>query len=76
VAELEAALAANKGQLESTTVKVINQNLAIIDQAIDQARQALAADPGSSYLSNHLAGALRQKVELLRRVTGLSAVQS
>ena len=76
VAELEQALVANKGQLDSGTVKVIRQNLQIIDQAIDQARQALAADPGSTYLSNHLAGALRQKVELLRHVTGLSAVQS
>jgi len=76
VAELEQALTANKGQLDSATVKVIKQNLAIIDRAIDQARQALAADPGSTYLSNHLAGALRQKVELLRRVTGLTAVQS
>jgi hypothetical protein len=76
VAELEQALSANKGQLDSATVKVIKQNLAIIDRAIDQARQALAADPASPYLSNHLAGALRQKVELLRRVTGLSAVQS
>jgi hypothetical protein len=76
VVELEQALVANRGQLDTVTVRIIEQNLAIIDQAIDQARTALAADPGSVYLSTHLAATLKRKVELLRRVTGLTAVQS
>ncbi|MBI4502753.1 MAG: zf-HC2 domain-containing protein [Gemmatimonadetes bacterium] len=75
VVELERALAANRGQLDTLTVRVIRQNLAIIDQAIDQARRALAADPGSAYLNDHLAGTLRRKIELLRQVT-LLTVQS
>jgi hypothetical protein len=57
-------------------VRIIKQNIAIIDQAIDQAQRALAADPANPYLSNHLAGTLRRKVELLRRATALNAVQS
>lgn len=76
VVELEQALSDNRGQLDSATVRVIRQNLALIDQAIDQARSALLADPGSVYLSNHLAGTLKRKVELLRRVTALTATQS
>ena len=76
VVELEQALAANRGHLDSATVRVIRQNLALIDQAIDQARGALLADPGSLYLSDHLAGTLRRKVELLRRVTALTASES
>ena len=75
VVELEQALSANQGDLDSVTVRVIQQNLAIIDRAIDQARSALAADPGSVYLSNHLAGALKRKIELLRRAASLT-VQS
>jgi len=76
VTELEQALAANKGNLDSSTVRIIQQNIAISDQAIDQARTALARDPGSVYLSNHLASTLKRKVELLRRATALTAVQS
>jgi hypothetical protein len=76
VVELEQALAANRGHLDSATVRIIRQNLALIDQAIDQARRALLADPGSLYLSDHLAGTLKRKVELLRRVTALTATES
>jgi hypothetical protein len=76
VVALEQALAANRGQLDTATVRVIRQNLAIMDQAIEQAQSALAADPGSVYLSNHLAGTLKRKVELLRRATALTAIQS
>src|SRR5438046_1633477 len=67
VVELQQALSANQGDLDSTTVRVIQQNLAIIDQAIDQARRALAADPASVYLRKPLAGAIKQQVGVLRR---------
>jgi len=76
VAELEHALAQNRSRLDTTTVRIVEQNLAIIDRAIDQARRALASDPGSTYLNDHLAGTLKRKVELLLRVTALTAVQS
>ena len=72
VVELQQALSANQGDLDSTTVRVIQQNLAIIDQAIDQAQRALASDPGNVYLNNHLAGALKRKIELLRRAASLT----
>jgi hypothetical protein len=75
VAELQQTLDANRNRLDTATVRVIRQNLAIIDQAIAQARQALAADPASVYLSDHLARTLRRKIELLREATSLT-VQS
>jgi hypothetical protein len=76
VAELERALTRNRNRLDTATVRIVEQNLTIIDRAIDQARRALASDPGSTYLNDHLAGTLKRKVELLRRVTALTAVES
>ncbi len=44
----------------------------IIDQAIAQAREALAGDPANSYLSGHLVEARRRKLDLLRRAAALA----
>jgi len=52
-------------------VRVVRQNLAVINQAIAEARTALERDPGSTYLNLHLANTMRRKVELLRRVNAL-----
>ncbi len=76
VFELEDILARNEGRLDSATVHVVRQNLAVIDRAIDEARRALAADPGNTYLNLHLADTMRRKVELLRRANALAAAQS
>jgi len=76
VVDLERAVADGRDRLDSVTVRVIEENLAIIDQAIAQARAALAADPGSLYLNNHLAGTLKRKIDLLQRVSRLAAVRS
>jgi anti-sigma factor RsiW len=69
VAELRLALEASRrtGRLDSATVRVVEQSLATIDSAIVQAQHALAADPSSAYLSQHLAETLRRKSELVRR---------
>lgn len=76
VAELEQALAENRGQLDTATVRIIRNNLAIIDQAIEQARRALLADPGSLYVNSHLAATLRRKIDLLRQATALRVTRS
>jgi hypothetical protein len=73
VAELEALLEQNRDRLDSVTVRVVEQNLAIIDRAIAEARAALAADPSDVYLNTHLANTMRRKVELLRRVAEIVA---
>lgn len=72
VAQLQQALEAGRGQLDTVTVRVLEENLRIIDRAIAQARSALEADPGSAYLSLHLAQTMRTKLELLRRAQAIA----
>ncbi len=76
VADLERALDRGRGQLDTTTVRVIEKNLAIIDRAIRDARSALAADPANAYLNLHLAQEMRRKLELLRQAATLAGARS
>jgi hypothetical protein len=73
VADLEKALTLGRGRLDTSTIAIVEHNLQIIDQAIAQAREALAADPANSYLSGHLVEARRRKLDLLRRATELTS---
>lgn len=74
VADLERVLADRQGLLDTTTVRVIQLNLAAIDRAIAQAQQALDADPANMYLNTHLADTMRRKLELLRQAAALVPV--
>ena len=74
VADLEQVLAGGRGQLDSTTVRVIEQNLQAIDRAIAQAQRALEADPANLYLNTHLAETMRRKLDLLRQAAALVPV--
>ena len=78
IAELQAALESGRrsGRLDSTTIRVVGHNLAIIDTAITQARRALNADPGSAYLNHHLADTMRRKLELLRQATTIAGART
>jgi len=76
IAELQAALVQNEKRLDSSTVRIVRKNLAIIDRAISEARIALRNDPGNAYLNLHLADTMRRKVELLRRVNDMAAARS
>jgi anti-sigma factor RsiW len=72
VLDLQRELARERPRLDPRTVAIVERNLAIIDRAIDDARRALAGDPASAYLNNHLAAARRRKLDLLRRATDLA----
>lgn len=72
VADLEKALKAGRGKLDSSTIAIVEHNLEIIDQAINQAREALVGDPANTYLSSHLVEARRRKLDLLRRAAALT----
>ena len=72
VSDLEKALKAGRDRLDASTIAIVEHNLQIIDQAINQAREALASDPANSYLSSHLVEARRRKLDLLRRATALA----
>jgi len=76
VAELQEALTRNESRLDTATVRVVRQNLAVIDRAIAEARAALENDPGDTYLNLHLAATMRRKVELLRRINAIAAARS
>jgi anti-sigma factor RsiW len=73
IADLQTALVENENKLDTATVRIVRQNLAIIDRAIADARVALEKDPGNAYLNLHLAETMRRKVELLRRVNAMAA---
>ena len=76
VADLEGVLTAGRGRLDSTTVRVIERNLATIDSAIVQAQRAVAADSANAYLNSHLAETMRRKLELLRQAAALVTSES
>ncbi len=71
VSDLERVLEQGRGRLDSTTVRVIERNLATIDSAIAQAQRALAADSASVYLNSHLAETMQRKLDLLRQAAAL-----
>jgi hypothetical protein len=74
IAELQTSLDQRRSTLDSSTVRIVAQNLAIIDKAITDARTALAADPSSQYLNTYLASTMRRKVDFLRRVNSLARI--
>ncbi len=76
VHDLEQVLAQGRGRLDPATVRVLEQNLALIDRAIAEARRAVAADSANLYLNTHLAETMRRKVDLLRQAAALVAATS
>ncbi len=76
VQELERTLQLHRAELDTSTVRVLQQNLAIIDRAVEDARGALKTDPSSPYLNGHLANQLRRKYRLLQRATEVIAAHS
>ena len=70
---LEAELHERRATLSPRTIATVEENLAIIDRAIEEARVALARDPSSADLPLLLANVYRQKVEVLSDVLALSA---
>jgi anti-sigma factor RsiW len=67
IADLEQALAGSRSQLDTATVRVLERSLATIDRAIEEARSAVERDPANPYLHRHLDGAMRKKMDILRR---------
>ena len=66
IIRLRQVLGERRGQLDSSTVAVIDRNMLVIDRAIQECRAALAADPASKFLNQQLNEALESKIELLR----------
>lgn len=76
VAELERVIDERRDQLDTATVRVIEENLLIIDRAIGQAQRALLQDPASIYLNEHLAATMRLKLEFLQQAAQMAGAVS
>jgi hypothetical protein len=74
VQELEMVLRKSRGALSPETVRILEENLAIIDRAIREAQSALASDPNSDMLVDMLRSAYQRKLELLRQAAESSPV--
>jgi hypothetical protein len=73
VAQLRAVLTQRRGELDSTTITVLEKNLELIDRAIAESRAALQRDPASEFLADQLARAMTKKVAILRTAALLPA---
>lgn len=71
VAELRALFEGARPSLAPETVRVVEQSLATIDDALVEALSALLADPGNVELVGLIGATYRQKIELLRRAAEL-----
>jgi len=76
VAALILALEAGRDRLDEETIAVLERSLETIDQAIEEARSALLADPSNPYLNRHLSATMHKKVRLLRQVVQLAFSES
>jgi anti-sigma factor RsiW len=76
IAALEQKLAEGQSVLDSSTVRIIEESLAKIDRAIENATAALESDPGNMWLNRHLADSKARKLRLLEKAAVLSAVRT
>jgi anti-sigma-K factor RskA len=72
VAVLQDLLDRQEALLAPETVAQLKASLRTIDEAILEARNALARDPANKTLIEMLSGTYRQKVDLLRRTTEMT----
>ena len=66
VADLEQVLVEGRSRLDTATVRVIDESLARIDAAIEDARSAIQRDPANAYLTRQITANMRRKLNLLR----------
>src|SRR5690242_10664343 len=71
IRELDESLAQRRAQLSPETIAKVEASLRVVDQAIGEARRALAADPANRDLVDLLAASYERKLELLRRASEL-----
>jgi hypothetical protein len=71
IADLERVLTSRRTSLAPETVKTLETNLRIIDEAIRQSRAALVKDPNSRELTDMLADAYGQKLKVLQHAVEL-----
>jgi hypothetical protein len=73
IAELRAVIAERPPALDAETMRVLEENIRIIDEAIGRSRAALAEVPGNAVLARQLVRAYDRKLETLRRIAAVPA---
>lgn len=73
IADMVAALDANRDQLPPETVQLIEENLRIIDEAIQHSLAALAAAPQSLPLQQAVMISYEKKLDFLRQAAAITA---
>ena len=73
IRDLRRTLDQQRGTLAPATLQVVERSLVTIDNAIAEARAALASDPANQALVQILSAQFEHKVELLQRATQLSS---
>jgi hypothetical protein len=63
---LERTLEEARGVLDPNTVRILERNLAVIEQAIVDSRLALQQDPENEFLARHLERVYERKLDFLR----------
>lgn len=72
VNDLSATLESEQGSLSPETIAKLRESIKVIDAAILEARNALAADPVNKTLIQMLANSYEQKLDLLKRTTEMA----
>jgi hypothetical protein len=72
VNDLSATLESQQDALSPETIATLRESIKVIDAAIIEARNALAADPANRTLIQMLANSYEQKVDLLKRTTEMA----
>ncbi|MGH7558784.1 MAG: hypothetical protein ACREMD_13585 [Gemmatimonadota bacterium] len=67
ITELAITLQQSGSELDPATVRLVEENLLVIDRAIRESRAALAADPANQVLKELVVAGYEQKLDLLRR---------
>ncbi|MGH7571683.1 MAG: zf-HC2 domain-containing protein [Gemmatimonadota bacterium] len=67
IRELSNTLQDRRSELDPATVRLVEENLLVIDRAIRESRAALAADPANQVLEQLVVAGYEQKLDILRR---------
>ncbi len=72
--ELLQALESRRGSLPPNTIEDLKHHLGAIDTALDEIRDVLRQNPGNAEATRLLTSTQRRKVDVLRRVVGMSRI--
>ena len=71
IAELQQLVQTQRANLSPATIRVLEENLLVIDRAIRESEEALRDDPTNEMVNQMLWSAYEKKLELLRRATSV-----